>query len=322
MPLLDPTSNVPRPRPYTDADLPRLTATVAAWIAEAGRCGYDHIGELPHRIYENLRGRRPVGDLVQLWETGDEIVGLTISLRFGAAFDVFTAPALRGGAAEVAMLRHAYETTARHLADDEEFVLTDVFDRDTTRIRLLTELGFTRFRTWDEVTERDLTDPLPEPSVPEGFVLRGARLADADRLAEARNHSFDTDWTGALYRSAVMTKPGYHPEREIVVEAPDGRIATFVVYWVDGRNRAGHVEPVGTHRDFQRRGLARAAMLEAMRRMRALGLTTVSVNHNAENLPARRLYASLGFRRQYETYGYRRPRPERTGHPVPRRDQA
>src|ERR1700689_1569545 len=87
-----------RMRPYADEDLPRLLDTVAGWISEAGRCGYDHIGELPHRIYENLRGRRPVGDLVRLWEAGG--AGVEINLRFGVAFDVFAAPALRGSEAE------------------------------------------------------------------------------------------------------------------------------------------------------------------------------------------------------------------------------
>jgi len=36
----------------------------------------------------------------------------------GDAFDVFTAPSLRGTAAERELIRVAYETTARHLADD------------------------------------------------------------------------------------------------------------------------------------------------------------------------------------------------------------
>jgi hypothetical protein len=91
-------------RPYSDEDMPQLQETVAGWIARAGRCGYDHIGELPHRIYENLRGRQPVGDLVQLWEDADGIAGIAINMRFGAAFDVFAAPALRGSEAERRML--------------------------------------------------------------------------------------------------------------------------------------------------------------------------------------------------------------------------
>jgi mycothiol synthase len=113
-------------RPFADADMPRLMATVAGWIAEAGRCGYDHIGELPHRIYENLRDRRPVGDVVHVWESGGEIVGLAITLRFGSAFDVFAAPALRGGPAELEMLATAAAATARHL--ESGHVQTDLWE--------------------------------------------------------------------------------------------------------------------------------------------------------------------------------------------------
>ncbi|WP_422772871.1 GNAT family N-acetyltransferase [Plantactinospora sp. WMMC1484] len=305
------TGPTPRIRPYSDADLPRLSRTFAAWIAEAGRCGYDHVGEVPHRIYENLRGR-PVQELVQLWEAGGEIVGLAVNLRFGAAFDVFAAPALRGGAAEAEMLRVAYETTAAWMdatGSPEPYVLTDVFDCDTTRIRLLLGLKFSRFRTSD-VTVRDLAAPVAEPVTPEGFVLRTARPGDAEQLAQARNSAFDADWTGELYRSAVMNRPGYSAEREIVAESRDGRIAAFTVYWLDARNRVGHLEPVGTHRDFHRRGLARAVMLTAMHRMRAAGMARVTVNYNAENAPARALYAGLGFRREHRTYGFRRPRPD------------
>ncbi|GFJ92697.1 hypothetical protein Prum_063390 [Phytohabitans rumicis] len=290
-------------RAYRDADLVPLQETVAGWIAEAGRCGYDHIGELPHRIYENLRGGG--SELVWLWEDGVDIAGLAITMRFGSAFDVVTAPALRGTPAELSMLRFAYEATARQTTD--EYVLTDVFDCDTTRIAQLERLGFERFRTWDDANECVLPDAIAPPSVPDGFLVRSARLDDADQLAAARNSSFDADWTGEQYRAAVMTKPGYDPDREIVVEAPDGRIAAFTVYWVDARNRIGHFEPVGTHADFRRRGLARAAMLHAMERMRAAGMTLVTVNHNTDNIGARRLYDSIGFTKRHETHGYHHP---------------
>jgi mycothiol synthase len=299
-------------RPYADEDLPRLLDTVAGWISEAGRCGYDHIGELPHRIYENLRGRRPVGDLVRLWEAGGAIAGVEINLRFGVAFDVFAAPALRGSEAERSMLLSAYQTTAS-LIDPQAgpFVLTDVFDCDAARIRLLAGLGFEQFRSRDHIRERDLRDLAGPPGPGDGYLLRSARLQDAGQLAAARNQSFDENWTGDLYRSAVMEKPGYDPSREIVAEAADGRIAAFAVYWVDERNKTGHFEPVGTHRDFQRQGLARAVMLAAMRQMHDLGVTLVTVSHLGENLAARRLYESIGFEKRYETLGFRRalPRP-------------
>ncbi|MFF5284291.1 GNAT family N-acetyltransferase [Streptomyces sp. 62] len=299
------------PRPFLDSDMPRLQETVAEWIATAGRDAYDHVGELPHRVYDNLRGHPSVGDLVHVWEhEGDgRLGGVTICLRFGAAFDVFCAPELRGTDTERAMLTFAADTTTRHMAQDEAYVLTDLFETDTTRARLLNELGFTRFRVWDDVNTRDLTD-LPPVAVPDGFTVRPAALDDAEALAEARNASFGSDWTGAAYRDGMMTRPGYDPAREIVAEAPDGRIGAYTVFWTDRLNGLGHFEPVGTHEAFRRLGLARAVMTESMRRMAELGLRRVTVNHDAENLPAAKLYGSLGFAVECRTLGYRRAKDQ------------
>ncbi|MFF0428789.1 GNAT family N-acetyltransferase [Streptomyces sp. NPDC004520] len=299
------------PRPFRHSDMPRLQSTVAEWIATAGRDAYDHVGELPHRVYDNLRGGPPVGDLVHVWEHGHDgrVGGVTICLRFGAAFDAFCAPELRGTDAERSMLAFAADTTARHMADGEEHVLTDLFETDTTRARLLDELGFTYFRVWDDVNTRDLTG-LPPLVVPEGFTVRSATLDDADALAEARNASFGSDWTGTAYRDGMMTRPGYDPAHEIVAEAPDGRVGAYTVYWSDERNGLGHFEPVGTHEAFRRLGLARAVMTESMRRMAEGGLRRVTVNHDAENLPAAKLYGSLGFTRECRTHGYRRAKDQ------------
>jgi ribosomal protein S18 acetylase RimI-like enzyme len=289
-------------RPFRDGDLERLQETVAAWIAQAGRCAYDHIGELAHRIYDNLRGR-PIGDLVSIWEEATGVVGVAIVGRFGNAFDVFTAPTHRGSDVELEMVRHAAELTERMTR--EEWVLTDVFDCETTRMRLLEQLGFARFRVWDRVTERSLgqEEPPPDPAVPEGFLVRSATYDDAEHLAIARNLCFGQDWTGSQYRTGFMEKT---PGREIVAQAPDGRIAAFTVYWTDPLNRIGHFEPVGTHPEFRRRGLARAVMLQAMREMAEAGMRRVTVNHAADNTSAGRLYSSLGFTVAHETYGYRR----------------
>jgi GNAT superfamily N-acetyltransferase len=250
-------------RAYGDADLPSLQQAFTAWVAEAGPCGYGHVGDLPHRIYEDLHPHGAPEELVEVWERHGEILGVAISLRFACAFDVFAAPSARGTELELEMLRAAAETTTARLGDEERFVLSDVFDCDATRIAGLIELGFEHFRNWDHFRERDLRDPISASDPPTGFVVRSARTSDAEQLALARNSALGSGWTGGAFRAKVMEKPGYEPERELVVEAPDGRIAAFATYWVDDRNGAGHFEPVGTHADFRRRGLARTAMLEA-----------------------------------------------------------
>jgi ribosomal protein S18 acetylase RimI-like enzyme len=299
----------PHPRPYADEDLPRLQAALARWIQQAGDCGYCHVGDLPHRIYENLRGRYPLGELVQVWEGGGDIVGLAICFRFDIAFDLFAAPALRGAEQELAMLEAAYQTTLRFvrgLGQQDTPVITDVFSCDGMRMELLRRLGFAEYRRWDSITERSLSDPIPEPRLPDGFAIRHATMDDSQQLAEARNSAFDAGWTGEQYRDEVMRKPGYQPEREIVVTAPDGRIAAFTVIALDALNKVGQFEPVGARREFQRRGLARAMMLAGLREMRRQGMERALVSHDATNLPALELYRGLGFAKKYETLGYRR----------------
>lgn len=56
-------------------------------------------------------------------------------------------------------------------------------------------------------------------------------------------------------------------------------------------------------------GLAAALVLRrALAELATAGLTLATVNHAADNEPAGRLYASLGFTPRYHTLGYRRPR--------------
>ncbi len=308
-----------RSRPYVDDDLPRLQSALASWIQEVGDCGYYHVGNIPHRIYAGYSGRYPAEELVQVWENGTSIVGLTFNFVFDVAFFVFTSPAYRGSDIELAMLQAAYETTHRllqetrrrsALAEDASqtdiSVITDVYNCDHVRMDLLTQLGFEQYRLWDYITERSLSGSLPEPKVPDGFTIRSATMDDCAQLAAARNSAFGGNWTPEAYRDQVMRKPGYEPEREIVVETPNGQLAAFTIIWLDVVNKVGQFEPVGTHRDFQRRGLARAMMFYALAEMKRQGMETAIVEHTADNLPALELYRSLGFEKKYETLGYRR----------------
>jgi ribosomal protein S18 acetylase RimI-like enzyme len=207
------------------------------------------------------------------------------------------------------MLQSAFETTLRFVKAtqrDDILVVTDVYSCDNNRRELLAHLGFQEYRLWDHINKRNLSEPIPEAQLPDGFIIRSATMEDYEQLARGRNDAFGADWTPEMYRAEVMQKPGYQPKREIVVVAPDRRIAAFTVIWLDKVNKAGLFEPVGTLRDFQRRGLARAMMLYALREMRKLGMETATVEHDATNLAALGLYRSLGFRKKYETVGYKR----------------
>ena len=95
------------------------------------------------------------------------------------------------------------------------------------------------------------------------------------------------------------------------VQLPDGfslgeedTVARATI-WFDDVNLVGLFEPVETDEGFRRLGLARAAMSEGLRAMRAAGMRTARVEHDVMNEAAATLYESLGFTVAYETLGFR-----------------
>jgi ribosomal protein S18 acetylase RimI-like enzyme len=84
-----------------------------------------------------------------------------------------------------------------------------------------------------------------------------------------------------------------------VCVAPDGSVAAFTLAWLDESNAIGELEPVGTHAEHRRLGLARATNLFALRRLRDEGARSALVACRADDAypPAScALYESIGFR--------------------------
>lgn len=87
----------------------------------------------------------------------------------------------------------------------------------------------------------------------------------------------------------------YRAELDWVAVAPEGSFAANCLCWLDEENKIAEVEPVGTHPDHRRRGLAAAVCLAALRAARAAGAETGLV-YPVNGLPAATLYESIGFR--------------------------
>jgi len=156
--------------------------------------------------------------------------------------------------------------------------------------------------------ERGLCD-LPEAAVPDGFGLRTVRgEEDVGPRVEAHRSAFNPSRvTPKSYRDVMRAWP-YRAALDCVVEAPDGRIAAYCLAWLDAENRVGELEPVGTHADFRRRGLAAAVSTFALHRLREEGADQAVVYARGDlAYPApKRLYESLGFRAHARTLPFRR----------------
>jgi ribosomal protein S18 acetylase RimI-like enzyme len=296
------------PRQYNGADdLYRLQRFNAEQIAR-DVCDWLQPGDIPHRLYSGLRRYNP-SDHLRLWE--DE-TGAVIGWVLTQPPNTFSIQAAREDVITAALAWVEATLTA-------ETIETDLSSGDDPRRAVLMRLGMVEAEGVApyHLTRRSLLEPLPPAALPEGFSVRAAAgVHEADKLAEVHAASFGSDWTAEMY-ARLMQSPGYAAEREFVVVAPDGRFAAFTVTWHDMLNRTGYFEPVGTHKDFRRLGLARALMLHAMRAMQTAGLEAALVVHEPpqDNPASAALYAGLGFRTRYTNHLYRKTRGVMESHP-------
>jgi ribosomal protein S18 acetylase RimI-like enzyme len=150
---------------------------------------------------------------------------------------------------------------------------------------------------WTQLNRRDLAD-VEEPTLPAGFRFRTADEAGPEAAVRAHLDAWAPSTYSAAAYDGVSQTPAYRGDLHLLVEAPDGTMAASAIMWLDQANKSAEFEPVGTHPDYRRRGLARAMMLDGMRRARAAGAThTTVVCQGAPAYPAARgLYYGLGFR--------------------------
>ena len=150
---------------------------------------------------------------------------------------------------------------------------------------------------WQQMNTRELTD-LEQPVLPTGFRFRTAGEAGAEAAVQAHVDAWHpSSFTSRSYEGVRAMWP-YREDLHILVEAPDGTMASTAIIWLDPHNRSAEFEPVGTHQAYQQRGLGKALLQHGLHVARAAGAIrmTVSCLGGAAHQAARGLYHSVGFR--------------------------
>ena len=299
--------------PYNGSfELPKILQFVGECNVLTNFCGCLHVGDICHYLSNSLRGR----DLEQhfhVYEIDGQILGLVMlySARH-AGYSVLVHPRYRGQELESSLVTWGEQQTKKILqvaGSDSSWISSEVMNCDTIRRDILLDQGYVASNEPAfYYTMRSLQIPIPKSNLPEGFTMRSvAGEEEAEAVQAVHASAFDSIWEPGEYRN-VMRTPGFHVDREIVVVAPDGCFAAFLIYWVDPISRSGLFEPVGCHKDFQRLGLTRALMYEGMRRMISHGMTMAIVLHQPEqeNPASAALYRSVGFSLRYTISDYRK----------------
>jgi mycothiol synthase len=152
---------------------------------------------------------------------------------------------------------------------------------------------------------RSMAQPLTEPQFPPGFTVRPLRgLSEVQDYVTPHRAAFGSNAMTYEWRARSLDMPGYAPQLDLFVIAPDEKPIAFCIGWLHGAE--GQVEPMGVHPDYQNLGLGRALLLEVLKRMHTHQADRVHIEAYSDSDPARGLYESVGFEVKHTMLSYLR----------------
>lgn len=192
------------------------------------------------------------------------------------------------------------QTRAREIAQERQAAVSlnlAVYGDEGEKRLLLESSGFVLMQdihNW--YMARTLDGALPEPALPEGFMVRP--LTDEEIDVEMYERIYGFPPVRRSYRLALLRDPDYHHQ---VAVAPG---SAFVAYcelsinrreWALGGRCVGWIDYVGTHRDFRQRGLGKAMVCVGLRQLRLWGADIALLTTLNSNTPAQKTFLASGF---------------------------
>ena len=160
-------------------------------------------------------------------------------------------------------------------------------DDDVELLGLLAHAGFAAEGERSGVTWMDAEDRPGIAPLPAGFVL-------VDRARERPGPHPTRRRSGEAVETRLRQCSLYDPALDLAVEAGDGEVAGYALFWFDPVTAVGLVEPMRVEDAYQRRGLARAMLTEGLDRLAQRGARRLKVGYATD--VARALYVGAGFR--------------------------
>ena len=170
-----------------------------------------------------------------------------------------------------------------------------VSDPDPGLEAILAGRGFSPTAVRESMAVRTLRATLPGHPLPPGYHLATLVEDDDPRkvnrvLWRGFDHEGPAPEADVAGRVRTQQTPHFRKDLNVVVIDEAGDFVAYAGIWLEPVNRVAYVEPVATDPDHRRRGLASAAIVDGLRRVRAEGALVAWV---ASDHP---LYAALGFR--------------------------
>jgi [ribosomal protein S18]-alanine N-acetyltransferase len=113
-------------------------------------------------------------------------------------------------------------------------------------------------------------------------------MADLDEIMTIERSAFPFPWSPGFFRQELQVACA----RSILAEA-DGKILGYVLFWL--LPGAIDIHNIAVHVDFRRKGIARVLLHKVIDEAARQSVTRVMLEVRQSNLPAQRLYETMGF---------------------------
>ena len=226
--------------------------------------------------------------MAHLWRDGERLVGFTILEGPDDWLSLQVRPDAR--AIEPAMLDWA---EAHFRTRRAELELTCAGD-DALRRQLLAARGYSDRGPAENMRAYDPAQPRAPVVLPPGYRLSDlATFTDAAAYCQLERVAFNNDYIDLNWFGGKTAAPGYDPHLHVIVLSPEGAPVAVAHAWADEVTGTAEIDPVATHPNHRRRGLAQAVIIEAFRRLAARSVGTAWIGSGPEPNPSNLLYESL-----------------------------
>jgi ribosomal protein S18 acetylase RimI-like enzyme len=300
-----------RHHPYTGfQDFITMTSILSVGRKISQRPYYVHTGDLSWWMFYSDHDDTYWCEHICIWDHDEQPCGWSLIDCDWSSFDVYLLPEMRGSKEEVYILDWTIQklTDIVRQKDGHEIRTMWVSEQDHDQIEHLQKRGFSPSSGFMWYLEQPLKDHILEPELPPRYVIRSLQGEnESHRRAAASYNAFDSTRQFDEYwprYQRFMRSPVYNPNFDLVVESPDGQVASFCIIWPDPVNHIGLFEPVGTQTEFQHKGLGRAVVTAGLRTLRACGMDRAMVCVENDNTAALKLYEAVGFEVKHKLLTY------------------
>lgn len=213
---------------------------------------------------------------IGIWEDGGVIIGIcTYEMEVGSAH----LHAKKGYEFLLPEMLEWTESEISVMEKGQHQLQVWVTDKELNKKALLEAQDY-ELVSHEAVTIFDYQHPFLERQLPNGFTLIDGTHVDYKKMAICFAKGFgnseeiepitDADINGNFKR---FNSPHANNSLTTVVVAPDGEYACALGMWYDESNKYAYLEPMATIPKYRRMGLGTIALMEAMKKTKALGAT-------------------------------------------------